>query len=380
MPKFFKRNKKLLAALLVLMGIIVLGQIIMVGFKYSPVLFQLIFNKEVSLKKQNDNINILILGIGGGKHEGPNLSDTIIFASINQENNKITMVSIPRDFWVPDINAKLNTAYAQGEEKRKGGGLLLSKAIVSKIVGQPIDYGARVDFAGFVKAVDMVGGLDIEVDNILDDYIYPAEGKEDDPCAHTEEEIKTYAEIAATASATSSSEESLAQFFPCRYQHVYFGKGLNHINGIEALQFVRSRHALGAEGTDFARSIRQQKVIKAFKDKVLSLGTLLNPARVLGLYSILESSIDTDIKQEELDDFIRLAQELRTADISNTVLDFGDSKNGRAGLLINPVPSEDFNFAWVLIPRVGNGNFSEIQEYINCEIKIGNCKVSTLVN
>ncbi len=380
MHKFFKRNKKLFVILLAALGIIILGQILLIGIKYSPVLFQLAFDRDVSLKKSNDNINVLLLGIGGGKHEGPNLSDTIIFASINQTNNKITLVSIPRDFWVPDLDAKINTAYATGEEKRKGGGLLLSKAVVSKIVGQPIDYALRVDFAGFVKAVDMVGGLDIEIENTLDDYVYPVEGKEDASCGRSEEEIASFSATIATASATSSAEEAVALFFPCRYQYVHFGKGQNHLNGIEALQFVRSRHALGIEGTDFARSIRQQKVIKAFKDKVLSLGTLLNPAKVLGLYSILENSIDTDVKREEFDDFIRLAQELKSVNIKSAVLDFGDLATGREGLLVNPAPSKDYNFAWVLAPRVGNGDFSEIQEYVACEIKTGDCKVSTLAN
>ena len=380
MHKFFKKNKKLFIVLLALAGILIMGKILLIGFKYSPVLFQLVVDKDVSLKKSNDNINILLLGIGGGKHDGPNLSDTIIFASISQANNKITLVSIPRDVWVPDLDAKVNTAYATGEEKKKGGGLLLSKAVVSKIVGQPIDYGIRVDFAGFVKAVDMAGGIDVEVDNTLDDYIYPVEGKEDASCGHTEEEIASFSATIATASATSSAEEETALFFPCRYQHVHFSKGPNHMNGIEALRFVRSRHALGIEGTDFARSIRQQKVIKAFKDKVFSLGTLLNPAKVLGLYSILESSIDTDIKQEESDDFIRLAQELKTADIKSAVIDFGDLATGREGLLINPAPSKEYNFAWVLVPRVGRGDFSEIQEYVNCEIKTGDCKVSVQAN
>lgn len=380
MHKFFKKNKKLFIVLFALVGIIILGKIVVTGFKYSPVLFQLAFNKDVSLKKSNDSINILLLGIGGGKHEGPNLSDTIIFASINRENNKITLISIPRDVWVPDLDAKINTAYATGEEQKKGGGLLLSKAVVSKIVGQPIDYAIRVDFAGFVKAVDMAGGIDVEVENTLDDYVYPIEGKEDDPCGHTEEEIETFAATLATASATVSGEEETALFFPCRYQHVRFNKGLNHMNGIEALRFVRSRHALGVEGTDFARSARQQKVIKAFKDKILSLGTLLNPAKVLGLYSILESSIDTDIKQEEFDDFVRLAQELRTANIKSAVIDFGDLAAGREGLLVNPKVSKEYSFAWVLIPRVGSGDFSEIQDYVECEIKIGDCKVSTSVN
>lgn len=369
MPKFLKRNKRLIYILLAFIAIFVLGKILIIGIKYSPVLFQLIVNKEVSLKKSNDNINILLLGIGGGKHEGPNLSDTVIFASIDQSKNRITLVSIPRDLWVPDLNAKINAAYAEGEEKRAGGGLVLAKAAVSKILGQRIDYSIRVDFAGFVQAVDLVGGIDVDVERVLDDYAYPIEGKEKDSCGHSDEEIKTF-------TSTESAEEKLSEFFLCRYKHIHFDKGIIHMNGESALQFVRSRHALGEEGSDFARSMRQEKVIKAFKDKVFSLGTLLNPAKVLGLYDILQQSIDTDIEQDEFDDFIRLAQKIRTAKIESVVLDTGDEAAQRAGLLSNPLPDKEYDFAWLLTPRIGNGNFTEIQKYVECEIKIGNCKVS----
>lgn len=368
------RNKKIIIGVAILIAIFILGKVLLLGIKYSPVLFQLVFSHGVALKTADSNVNVLLLGIGGGKHEGPNLSDTIIFASISQSKNKVTLVSVPRDLWIPDLSSKINAAYADGEDKRAGGGLVLAKAAVSKIVGQPVDYAVRVDFAGFVKAVNMAGGIDVDVENTLDDYIYPVEGKEEDSCGKKDEEIKTFTETIATASA--STEEDLALFFPCRYEHVHFSKGQNHMSGIQALQFVRSRHGLGVEGTDFARSARQQKIIKAFKDKVLSIGTLLNPAKVLGLYDILESSIDTDIKQEEFDDFIRLTQKLKTADIKSTVLDFGDEEQGRFGLLVNPVPSEDYKFAWVLIPRIGNGDFSEIKKYVDCEIKIGGCKVT----
>lgn len=364
-----KFNKKLLAILGILLVVFVLGKIILAAFKYSPFLLQLIFTRTIDLKKSDGNINILLLGIGGGNHDGANLSDTMIFASINQTKNKITLISVPRDLWVPDLNQKINAAYAIGEAKRKGGGLVLAEAVVSKIVGQPIDYGLRVDFAGFVKAVDMVGGLDINVDNNFDDYIYPVDGQENASCGKSDNDIATY-------TATVSAEQDLALFFPCRYKHVHFEKGMVHMNGEQALEFVRSRHAVGDEGTDFARSARQQKIIKSFKDKVFSIGTLFNPIKILGLYDILQNSIDTDIKQTEFDDFIRLAQKLKTANIVNNVIDYGDPQATRSGLLINPPTSQDYDFSWVLIPRIGNGDFSEIKKYVDCQIKIGNCKIT----
>jgi len=367
------RNKKIAGIVFAIIIVLLLIKPLIGVLKFSPVLFGLLFNKEVSLKKADDNINILLLGIGGGTHEGPNLSDTMIFASINPVKNKTTLVSIPRDMWVSDLGAKINTAYAQGEKKRKGGGLILAKAAVSKIVGEPIDYGFRIDFSGFVKAVDMIGGLDVATDRTLDDNAYPIEGKEDASCGHSDEEIKAY-------TATVSAEEDLSSFFVCRYKSIHFPKGENRLNGEQALEFVRSRHALGLEGSDFARSARQEKVIKAFKDKVLSVGTLLNPGKVFGLYDILQSSIDTDIKQDEFDDFIRLFGKLKTAKIESAVVDYGDSFTQRPGLLVNPPLSQDYNGAWVLIPRIGSGDFSEIQKYVDCEIKVGNCPISQTPN
>jgi polyisoprenyl-teichoic acid--peptidoglycan teichoic acid transferase len=338
---------------------------------FYPFLFQLIFNRGVELKQTNSRINLLILGIGGGSHDGPNLTDTIILASLDSKNNKVTLVSIPRDLWVPDLTGyvkKINQAYADGEAIRKGGGLSLAEAVISKITGQEIDYGIRIDFSGFIKAVDVVGGLDINVDNTFDDYVYPISGKEDDSCGYTAEDIREF-------TATSSAEIDIQQKFYCRYKHLHFDKGVIHMDGETALEYVRSRHALGVESGDFARSKRQEKVINAFKDKVLSAQTLINPSKIISLYSVLAGSIDTNIKQSEFDDFIRLAARMRSAKIENTALDIGDVYTNRYGVLDEAPISNEYSNLSVLIPRAGNGNFSEIHKYISCEITKGNCVI-----
>lgn len=337
-----------------------------------PFLFHLFVDKGVKLRQASpSNINILLLGIGGQNHEGPNLTDTIILANIDEEKNKVTLTSIPRDLWVPDLegsNKKINEAYAQGEIKRKGGGLPLAEAVVGKVTGQQIDYGIRIDFSGFEKAVDTLGGLDIIVDNTFDDYEYPIEGKEDDACGFSVEDIQAFT---ATASA---NEVASQEKFTCRYKHLHFDKGLNHMDGETALEYVRSRHALGAEGSDFARSKRQQKVITAFRDKFFSAQTLINPGRIIDLYNIVKSSIDTDIISDEFDDFIRLSQKMRGAKIQSAVVDTGDPTLGRKGILMIAPISSEYNNLSVLIPKAGNGNFSEIYKYISCEIAQGNCK------
>lgn len=336
--------------------------------KHLPFLWQLAFNRQINLKKtQQNRINMLILGVGGGVHEGPDLTDTIIFASIDPNTKKVILVSLPRDLWVPELNGKVNTAYTIGEDKEKGGGLVLAKAMIGKILGQQIDYGVKIDFDGFVKAIDMVGGLDIYVDNAFDDYQYPITGKEADTCGHTDEEIASFSAQLASGSANPQD------VFPCRYEHLHFDRGRQHMDGTMALKYVRSRHAEGTEGSDFARSKRQQKVIEAFKEKVFSLGTILDPVKAIGLINTVQSSIDTDIKEDEYDDFIRLAQQLKGAKIISTVIDVGDDAANRLGLLVNPPISADYGNQWVLTPRTGNGDYSEIQQYVSCELKSGNC-------
>jgi LCP family protein required for cell wall assembly len=365
-----RRNKKSSTKLIKVILIFLLGFFIYKTASFYPFIFQLIFDRNISLKQTNNNVNILLLGIGGGTHDGPDLTDTIILVTINQKNNKVVLTSIPRDLWVPELTTpvkKINSAYADGESKRKGGGLIETKAIVGKITGQQIDYGIRLDFSGFVKAVDVLGGLDVSVDYTFDDYAYPISGKEEDSCSNTDEDINTY-----TQSGTVSAEMDLIKF-PCRYKHLHFDQGITHMDGETALEYVRSRHAIGIEGTDFARSKRQEKIIKALKEKFLSAQTLINPTRIIELYAIVSKSLDTDIKQSEFDDFIRLANNMKKAKIVSSVIDMGDAQENRQGLLINPPISQEYDNAWVLIPRLGNGNYTEIKNYINCEIIKGSC-------
>lgn len=346
-----------------LAGIIIIVFFIWFAFfqtNFFPFLFQLLFNKGVNLKQSDGRINVVLLGTSGKKHEGPDLTDTIIFASIKPTKNNITLVSIPRDLWVPSFSQKINTAYAKG-------GLPLAEKKVSEILNQRVDYGVRLNFDGFVQAVDLLGGIDINIDKPFNDFEYPIDGKENDPCGHKEEDLESL------ATASSQLKE-----FPCRYKTIHFDQGRQHLNGEKALEYVRSRHAQGEEGTDFARSRRQEKIIKSFKDKIFSLQTILNPARLISLYSIVKSNIDTDINQNEMDDFIRLSQSLKNTKVESAVIDTGDPQKGRPGLLINPPVSSKYKSQWVLIPRIGNGNFQEIQGYVDCEITLGGCSTSAL--
>src|SRR3990172_2633289 len=177
--KEFLRKRKVILAVL---GLFVLS----VGAVFF---YKIYFKKEIQLKteKKTGNINVLVLGKGGGRHEGPDLTDTIMVATINPNKNRVTLISIPRDLWIPDLAAKINTAYSYGQE-RGDQGKLLAKTAISQVTGKQIDYVLVVDFDAFVNLVDHLGGIDVNVKQTLDDYRYPIEGAEDDPCGRTDEE------------------------------------------------------------------------------------------------------------------------------------------------------------------------------------------------
>lgn len=314
-------------------------------------------------KSTQGRTNILLLGIGGDGHDGPNLSDTIILASLDKKGKDIALVSIPRDLWAPNLDSKINSAYAFGQDKNEKG-LELAKDTVSKLFDLPIHYAVRVDFSAFVKAVDLVGGLDVEIANTFTDARYPIPSKEDDACGleiETKIEngiIETYIKD-ATGSAVLVTEENNP--FECRYETIIFKKGPNHLNGATALKFVRSRHGNNGENSDFARSARQEKILSALRFDVMSAETLLNPKTIIDLLTTFGSSIDTDITSEDITPFVKLAQKLSNAQIRRIVLD-----DGRQDSVLVAGDPVNFRGQFVLLPK--SGTWTELAEYVQTEI------------
>ena len=115
------------------------------------------------LKIYNNHVNILFLGIAGEDRDGPNLSDSIVVVSYDLKINHLTTISIPRDVWSEALHDKINSAYAYGEAKKKGAGFILAKAEVESIIGQPIHYGAAINFDQFEELIDFIGGVEVSV-------------------------------------------------------------------------------------------------------------------------------------------------------------------------------------------------------------------------
>lgn len=321
---------------------------------FGPVgFFSVVLPSRQEIKNTNGRTNILLLGTGGAAHDGPNLTDTIIVASVktkfdvneNASQFPIVLISIPRDIYINSLG-KINLAYSIGAEKGNGAGLILTKGAVSEITGIPIHYGARVDFSAFEQIVDILGGLDIKVENSFDDFQYPKSGKENDTCGLTPEEI---VQIMNTPDPETG--------FPCRFERLHFDAGMQHMDGSTVLKFVRSRHAQGDEGTDFARSKRQQIIIAAIKTKIFSTDTFLHPDKIEQIYNLVAKHIDTDIESGQVNNILKLALNYRGSKFENVVLE--------TDFLDNPPIDER---GWILIPK--SGNWDQIHKYIKKRIGI----------
>lgn len=319
--------------LLIGLIILILSYLVPVSWRLLQGVFKESFGSVKDLKSTGGRVNLLLLGAGGETHKGADLTDTIIFFSATLEGNDALMISLPRDIWIPSMRAKLNTAYHYGEEKKPGGGLVLAKAAVAEILDQPAHYAWLVDFEGFVKAIDLLGGIEIKVERAFDDYKYPISGME------------------------------LAEPEELRYEHLHFDAGPQTINGERALKYVRSRYAEGEEGTDFARSKRQQNLILALKDKIFSVETVFNPQKAAELVKVVKvfaSHIDTDIPEDDYASFLKLALKFKQQNLRSVVLNGG--AEGEEGHLINPPKSQRYDYQWVLVPRTDD--WREVHQWV----------------
>lgn len=361
--------------------IIIVGILLAFGafYYFNNFKFNRNTNKESLLKPKPEKtvFNFLLLGYGGGIHEGTYLTDTIMILNIDTKAKKTTIFSIPRDLWVglptksgADFHTKINALYqlelfpSDYPDLKK----ISTKMIISKVTGLPIDGYVSVNFAGFTKAIDILGGIDVKIIRSFTDPEYPIEGKEKELCDKDTEDLFKKAEPFITPG--FNPDDRIQQFkdnpkleefvknatdspelaFPCRYEKLEFKKGLTHLDGATALKFARSRHA-PEDGGDFNRALRQQQVIEAVKDKVISIGFV---SKIIPLMDEFKKDVKTDIGLDIIKKFIGQADKSKEYKITSFVLtDQNVFKNA---------VSQDGQY--ILIPNEGMDNWAGIQKII----------------
>ena len=290
---------------------------------------------QTSFMSGMNRVNLVVLGYGGAGHDGAYLTDSIMVISLAPNDHATTLISVPRDLWVqvpPDSGqyAKLNTAFQDGfyNGYDPGSGQLApgpiaggleAAAKVSDITGLDVPYFLTINFQGFRELVDALGGVDVNVPTAFTAR-YPIN---DDPQINAGWKI------------------------------IHFNTGMQHMNGEQAIEYARARYVLypASEGTDFARSVRQQLLIRAI------ISRLKSPEAWPGLsnaLSALQRTIYTNLSLADLAAFtlkLDLAHAAHVGLTNDNVLVDAQSASGQD----------------ILLPR--NGDWNAIKSYVNSHLK-----------
>jgi len=282
-------------------------------------------------------VNILMIGKGGPGYEAPDLTDTLLLASIDPVQNEASLVSVPRDMYVKDQNGystKINAIYSNAKRARlansdQGGGdteaaevagLNAVKDSVSEVLGVPVHYYIMVDFKSFEDAINTVGGITVDVQEPLYDQ---------------------------TVAWLLGGNPLVA------------AEGLQTFDGSRALLYARSRK--GSARGDFDRTERQREIVVALQNKVLSLGTFSNPFKVAELLDNFGSGVRTDLNGlNEIKRLYEIGQ------------DIGPDKIGSIGLADPPnvlVTTDFIGNQSVVVPTAGLYQYDEIHSYIRNNLR-----------
>lgn len=269
--------------------------------------------------------NILLLGYGDTTHDGVDLIDSIIIASLDRKTESVALLSLPRDLYflhTAQMGAgRLNSLYRdykyalqrQGKSAHEASMETLHTLAreISAALAMEIHHVVKVDFTGFIAAVDALGGIPIDIPEDITDPAFPG------PNYTTE----TFA----------------------------IRKGPQTLDGLTALKYARSRSTT----SDFDRSVRQQLLLEALGKHVKDLGLLMKPHKLLSLFNIVSNNVETTLSIRELLTMARIA---RTLPQPNILAMHISDRNGLYGEILEPggflyaPPRDQFDGASVLLP------------------------------
>jgi len=280
---------------------------------------------QTSYMGTGDRVNLLVMGFGGSGHDGAYLTDSMVVMSLLPQSHHTTLISVPRDLWVqipPGSGQyhKINAAYEYGSNNNAkpadGGNAAAAK--VSLVTGLDVKYWLTINFQGFREFIDSIGGIDVYVPDSFTAN-YPAN---DDPSINP------------------------------NWIKVHFSKGMQHMNGETAIRYARARYVLDnpAEGSDFARSARQQIMIKAALSKVKQMSTWPS------LYNALNALQHTIYTNMSLADLMQFALKM---DLTNA---------HRVGLSNQNVLASGTAPDGEYILKPASGNWQAIVDYVKQQL------------
>ena len=265
--------------LLALVGVVVAGVLLFTrAAAFNASVSNAAFPSTALLGPLNgsDRVNVLMVGYGGEGHDGAYLADSIQVLSIDPETDTTTTIPIPRDLWIEGVasygqNGKANEVFssgwagsdAAGDEALDDAGALMA-SVVSEITGLEIEHWLSIDFTGFEEMVDAVGGVTV-----------------DNPVAFEYTTLEEFHEAGIWNSGG-------------------FEAGEIQLDGAAALAYARARYtSVVSESNDFARSVRQARILSALRSKLGDGGIgVLMPG--LALMDAMEGRIRTDLSAIDL--------------------------------------------------------------------------------
>ena len=237
-----------------------LKQIVETGMKIEP-------------RHQSGNTVFLILGTDSLALRGdvPPLTDTMLLISVSYDNGEINQLSIPRDLWSEAYKTKINALYSYGPEHTPEKPEQFPADAIGELIGVPIDYTVVVDMNTIATIVDALGGVSVDVEKSFTDTEFPN----------------------PDVDVTKVTDPVIL------YSTVSFEAGPQLLTGKRFLEYIRSRHSDSEEGTDDARSRRQQKALSALVESAKQKSLLTNPSKLGNLYKLYNNSFNKYLSIEE---------------------------------------------------------------------------------
>ncbi len=273
-----------------------------------------------------EKINFLILGNPGEGNNAPNLTDTIILASLKPQDGKLFVFSIPRDLYVrigdSQNFAKINSLYELGNNHSPQSPANHIIKSVEKISNEKINYFFTIDLPAIKKIVDDLNGLNVNVSQTVNDPKFPTANN--------------------------------------GHERFHVEKGWRYFDGETTLKYLRTRHSLNG---DFDRMQRQQDIVEAFRKKIFGLNIIWDFPKILRILSELDNHIATnmDITAEAKP----LYKTIKNIPQENLIYRVIDASNGNSLVTTTNIQLANGVTASIVQPKGGLENYGEIQEFIN---------------
>jgi len=329
--------------IVIIIWLVLTYQISKINFNLNNFIDFLPFNLNFDNEKINSNLkksfdgktNILIIGRWWEENDAPNLTDSIILASINYEKNTVSMFSVPRDMYVkfPTWWAwRINEVYFRWmlKTQKEVDWIKALKEVLTRITWEEIHYFVNLDFEWFKKIIDIIGWIDVNVPQAIVDTTYPGPN--------------------------------------WWYQTFSIKAWPQTLDGDTALKYARSRHTT----SDFDRSIRQQLIIKAIREKVLSLWILTSPSKIKSIYAVIKENIISDLDILQMINLALFVRDIPKENIISSNLNdscfYGSTVCEKWWFLYVPLRA-DFGWASVLLQEWATSstsdNYDSILKYTN---------------